>query len=664
MDITTVKRVEEEYDADQIEVLEGLEAVRKRPGMYIGSTSFQGLHHLIKEIVDNSNDEYQAGFCNRIHVTTYKDGSLAVQDNGRGIPTGIQKKYNKPAVEVALTTLHAGGKFKGGKGAYKNSGGLHGVGASCVNALSEWMKTTIHQNGKVYEMNFSKGHKTSELTVVGTCPEEQTGTLIHFLPDDTIFLETTVFDYKWIYNYLQESAMLNRNLEIVFTDERQFDDNGEPLTVTFLYEDGIAQYVRHLNRTKHVLHEDVVSMMGEKDDVVVEISLQYTSSDSRDRIFSFANNINTPEGGKHEESFKRTLTNVMKEYIANSNLLKSKSKKDKSTDEKAKDEPNGDDIRTGLTAIISVKVLDPQFEGQTKNKLQNPEVTPIISEIVSENLRRYFDDNPDTTNAIIQKIVDAFEIRLAVKRTRENEKKKRSSFNNSRTLPAKLEDALSNVVAIKELYIVEGDSAGGAAKQGRDKETQAILPLKGKSLNTEKAEMQKILENKEISAIINAIGTGVLDQYIHENRRYDKVIIMTDADVDGSHITVLLLTFFYRYMRPLLENGCVYLACPPLYKIKHGKTSKYVYSNEEKEAYLATLGPKTKVSLQRYKGLGEMNPTQLWETTMDPEVRTLERQTLLDAAILDEMFSDLMGDDPQRRKEFVTQYGIEAEADI
>lgn len=676
------QRVENDYGAEQIEILEGLEAVRKRPGMYIGSTSAQGLHHLAKEIVDNSVDEYLAGYGDRIDVMLHKDGSLSVQDNGRGIPVDIEKKMKKPAVEVVLTVLHAGGKFNGEGSGYKTSGGLHGVGSSVVNALSSWMHARVKRDGKIHEISFEQGKKTKDLAVIGSCDKKDTGTFIHFLPDDEIFTETTDFNYDRLSEMLRECAMLNKHLTITLTDERSvINETGEYRSDTFYYERGIAQYVELLNESKTPLHEPVIFFDKEftytekkkkkkkKDDptqefddlneekgiertVKVELAMQYTNVSANNNIYSFCNNIRTPDGGKHEEGFKRALTKVVKDYIVLHKLIKRGNK-----------EPNGDDTRAGLTAIISVKVEDPQFEGQTKTKLGSSEALTAVNEVTFHELTRFFDENPDVASIILKKIIDACEIRVKAELVRDAEAKKRDNYGGSRTLPEKLEDCTTKNIDIKELYIVEGDSAGGSAKQGRDRLFQAILPLRGKSLNVEKHGLDKVLNNKELDAIITCIGTGTGENYNHDKRRYDKIIIMTDADVDGRHISLLMITFLYRYMRPLFEHGCVYLARPPLYKIQQGKKIEYVYSDKEKDDYLAMLSPSPRPSIQRYKGLGEMNPEQLFETTMDPKERTLSRITVDDAEAIDDLIINLMGEKVEYRKEFITENGLYAEVD-
>lgn len=636
------------YGEDQIQVLEGLEAVRKRPGMYIGSTSEKGLHHLVWEIIDNSIDEHLAGFCDEVTVIIHPDNSISVIDNGRGIPVGLNVKLNRPTVEVVLTVLHAGGKF-GGDSGYKVAGGLHGVGSSCVNALSEYMRATIYRDGEIHEMEFSKGIVTKELSVIGT--SDRTGTTIWFKPDPTIFTETTEYSYQTIHNRIRESAFLNPGLTINLVDERRTNEDGSFVNISFCSPGGVADFVKYINTNKKPLHEDIVYIRTEQNDVLVEVALQYQSDYSRDGVLnSYTNNIRTPEGGTHETGFKTALTKTLIEYISKSGLVKG-------------DElPNGDDTRVGLTAIVSVKVPDPQFEGQTKGKLGNSEVRPIVEKVVFEALERYFEENPASAKPIAQKVIDSFEERMAARKAREDRRKKNETQNASVTLPEKLADCdLKGNNQITELYIVEGDSAGGSAKQGRENKFQAILPLKGKILNTEKAKFEKIIGNDEIKAIHTAVGTDIGEEFDYEKRRYDKIVIMTDADVDGSHIAILLLTFFFRYMRPLIENGHIYMAKPPLYGFKSGdKVLEYAYTEKEKQEVSAR---RPRASIQRYKGLGEMNPEQLWDTTMNPESRSLDRITLEDAAQAELLFSLLMGDDSDSRKIFINEKGHLANID-
>ncbi|ETA69189.1 DNA topoisomerase (ATP-hydrolyzing) subunit B [Methanolobus sp. WCC1] len=619
------------YDASNIQVLEGLEAVRKRPSMYIGSIDGRGLHHLVYEVVDNSIDEALAGYCTQIDVSINHDGTITVLDNGRGIPVGMHPKYNKSALEVVMTILHAGGKFN--KDTYKVSGGLHGVGVSVVNALSEWMEAEVQRDGKIYYQRYERGTPTDELLEIGET--STTGTKITFMPDSRIF-ETTKFVYETLATRLRELAFLNRGIKISISDDRE----EERVEEKFEYEGGIISFVEHLNHNKNSLHEPPIYFERTKDDTVVEISMQYTDSYA-ESVFSFVNNINTHEGGTHLVGFKAALTRVANDYIKKNNLTKGDAKL------------SGDDIREGLTAIISVKITEPQFEGQTKTKLGNSEVKGIVESMVSEGLSEYMEENPKVATAILQKALDAQRAREAAKKARELTRRK-SALDVS-TLPGKLADCSEKDPSVSELYLVEGDSAGGSAKQGRDRKNQAILPLRGKILNVEKARLAKILKNNEILAFITAMGTGIGDDYDIEKARYHKVIIMTDADVDGAHIRTLILTLFYRYMKPMIDAGYVYIAQPPLYKIKKGKAEYYVYSDRELAAKLEEIGDKG-VGIQRYKGLGEMNPEQLWETTMNPETRTLLQVTMEDAVAADEMFTILMGDDVAPRKHFITTH--------
>ncbi|MCR6545651.1 DNA topoisomerase (ATP-hydrolyzing) subunit B [Dehalobacterium formicoaceticum] len=623
-------KIETNYDASQIQVLEGLEAVRKRPSMYIGSTSSRGLHHLVYEIVDNSIDEALAGFCDQIHVTITEENSIIVRDNGRGIPVDIHEKTGKPAVEVALTILHAGGKF-GGSG-YKVSGGLHGVGMSVVNALSEWLEVKVKRNGNIYQQKYKIGNPTSELTIIGH--SDGTGTEISFKPDGEIF-EELIFNREILAQRLRELSFLNKGLSITLTDQRdQFE-------VNYKHDGGIIDFVHFLNKNKDVIHQKPVFFHTEKDQVLVEIALQYNDSYA-ENIMSFANNIHTQEGGTHEAGFKAALTRVINDYARKINVIKDN-----------QSNLSGEDIREGLTAIISVKVLDPQFEGQTKTKLGNSEVRGIVDSIVGEGMGTFLEENPSFGKKIIEKNVQAARAREAARKARELTRRK--SALESTSLPGKLADCSMKDPAMSELFLVEGDSAGGSAKQGRDRRTQAILPLRGKILNVEKARLDKILGNEEIRAMITAMGTGVSDDYDISKARYHKLIIMTDADVDGSHIRTLLLTFFFRYMRPLIEAGYVYIAQPPLYKAKVGKEENYFYSDDDLEKYLQQHQGVTP-SIQRYKGLGEMNPEQLWDTTMNPETRTILRVTLDDAIAADEIFTILMGDKVEPRREFIQSH--------
>ncbi|WP_270896489.1 DNA topoisomerase (ATP-hydrolyzing) subunit B [Aliibacillus thermotolerans] len=620
------------YDESQIQVLEGLEAVRKRPGMYIGSTSSRGLHHLVWEIVDNSIDEAMAGYCDHIWVTILKDNSITVRDNGRGIPVGIHEKMGKPAVEVIMTVLHAGGKFGGG--GYKVSGGLHGVGASVVNALSQSLEVEVHRDGNIYYQRYQRGVPENELKMIGTTDEQ--GTKIHFTPDREIFDEVE-FEYDVLSKRLRELAFLNKGLKITLTDER--DDEKEP--VEYYYEGGIASFVTYLNRQKEVLHETPIFIESEKDEIQVDIAVQYNTTFTSN-IYSFANNINTHEGGTHEVGFKSGLTRAINDYARRHQLFK-------------ENDPNliGDDVREGLTAIISVKLPDPQFEGQTKTKLGNSEARTITDSLFTEHFTRFLEENPDTAKKIVEKGLMASRAREAAKKARELTRRKNALEVSS--LPGKLADCSSRDASISELYIVEGDSAGGSAKQGRDRHFQAILPLRGKIINVEKARLDKILSNNEIRTIITAIGTGIGEEFDITKARYHKVIIMTDADVDGAHIRTLLLTFFYRYMRPLIEHGYIYIAQPPLYKVTQGKKEQYAYVEEDLERILRELPEKPKPEYQRYKGLGEMNPSQLWETTMNPETRTLLQVNLDDAIKADEIFEILMGERVEPRRDFIQE---------
>ncbi len=623
------------YTANEIQVLEGLEAVRKRPGMYIGSTGETGLHHLVWEIVDNSVDEALVGYCDHIEIKILKDNIVSVKDNGRGIPVDIHPVTKKPAVETILTVLHAGGKF--GSGGYKVSGGLHGVGSSVVNALSEFLKVIIHLNGKIYEQVYERGKPKTELTVIGETKE--TGTTIIFKPDETIFTETTVFDYITIRDHVRQLAFLNKGLTITIEDYRD-----EHRKETFLYNGGIIEYVKFLNKGKEPLHQEVIYVSGEKQEkentISVEIAMQY-NKDYNNKIYAFTNNIYNENGGTHEVGFRNALTKTINKFAKDKGMFK-------------KDETlTADDVREGLTAIISCKHTNPQFEGQTKGKLGNPEVRKITDSIFSEGLEKFFIDYPTEAKLIIEKAITALHAREAARKAREMTRRK--SPLDSLGFASKLADCRSKDPAKSELYIVEGDSAGGSAKQGRDSEFQAILPLRGKVLNVEKANLNKIFGNREIVSMIQAIGTSVGQNFNIEDARYHKVIIMTDADVDGAHIRTLLLTFFFRYMRELIERGYVYIAQPPLYKISQGKKVFYAYSDAELEKILAELTDGSKPTIQRYKGLGEMNPEQLWETTMDPEVRTLIKVHISDAYDAEQVFERLMGDDVEPRREFIQQ---------
>ena len=626
-----VTAVEGDYGANQIQILEGLEAVRKRPGMYIGSTSARGLHHLVYEVVDNSIDEALAGYCTHIEVTIHKDNSITVTDNGRGIPVDMHES-GKPAVEVVLTVLHAGGKF-GGSG-YKVSGGLHGVGVSVVNALSTSMDVKVKRDGKVYEISFEKGVTKEPLHVIGETAE--TGTYVHFVPDAEIFDET-VYDYDTLRHRLRELSFLNRGITIILTDERPEEVRQE----TFYFEGGISSFVEHLNRNKEVINPEPVYFNGTKDTTVVEIALQYNTSYS-ENIYSFVNNINTEEGGTHLAGFKSALTRAANDFARRQGIIKNN-----------EDNLVGEDIREGLTCVISIKLREPQFEGQTKTKLGNSEVRGIVDSIVSEGLSEYFEENPVISKKIIEKSIMASRAREAARKARELTRRKNALEVSS--LPGKLADCSVKDPEQAEIYLVEGDSAGGSAKQGRDRRFQAILPLRGKILNVEKARLDKILNNKEIRTMITAFGSGIGSEFDITKRRYGKIIIMTDADVDGAHIRTLLLTFFYRYMRPLIENGHVYIAQPPLYQIRKGRSHWYTYSDEELAQKLDEIG-RDGITVQRYKGLGEMNPEQLWETTMDPEKRTVLQVHLREAEEADSIFTILMGDKVEPRRRFIEEH--------
>ncbi|KGK98656.1 DNA gyrase subunit B [Methanococcoides methylutens] len=624
----------QDYDATHIQVLEGLEAVRKRPSMYIGSVDTRGLHHLVYEIVDNSIDEALAGYCDSIDVSINSDGSVTVVDNGRGIPVGTHPKYKKSALEVVLTVLHAGGKFD--KSNYKVSGGLHGVGVSVVNALSEWMEVEVKRDGKLYYQRYEYGAPVADVSVIGDA--EGNGTKSTFMPDSKIF-ETLHFDYSTLITRLRELAFLNKGIRISITDARQEEMEQD----VFEYEGGIVSFVEHLNMSRTPLHKDPIYFEREKEGTIVEISMQYTDSYG-EYVYSFANNINTHEGGTHLVGFKTALTRVANDYIKKNNVVKG--------DEKL----SGEDIREGLAAIISVKLTEPQFEGQTKTKLGNSELKGIVDSMVSEGLSEYMEENPKVATIIFQKALDARRAREAAKKARELTRRK-SALEVS-TLPGKLADCSEKDPTVSEVYLVEGDSAGGSAKQGRDRKFQAILPFRGKIINVEKARLAKVLKNNEVLSLITAMGTGIGEDYNLEKARYHKVIIMTDADVDGAHIRTLILTFFFRYMTPLIDAGYVYIAQPPLYRIKKGKAEHYVYSDRELAAKLEEIGEKG-TSIQRYKGLGEMNPEQLWETTMNPETRTLLQVSMEDAVAADEIFSILMGDEVAPRKAFIQKHAKE-----
>ena len=625
------------YDATQIQVLEGLEAVRKRPGMYIGSTDVRGLDHLVYEIVDNSIDEALAGYCTDITVTLHADGSASVLDNGRGFPVDLHPKMHRPAVEVCLTVLHAGGKFGGG--GYKVSGGLHGVGASVVNALSSWLKVTVYQNGNVYEQEYHRGKIDYDLRIVGHT--DKTGTYIRFKPDvksednpDGVF-ETGVFEYEVLKQRLREMAFLNKGIRIRFIDER-----GAGHDRTFYYEGGIREFVKYLNKNKETLYPEPIYIEGKRGDTTIEVAMQHNDSYS-ENVFSFCNNIHTVEGGTHLVGFRTALTRVINDYGKRFNILK------------GDDKLEGDDVREGLAAIVSVKLVEPQFEGQTKMKLGNSEVRGMVDSLVAEQLSAYLEENPQVARAILDRCMSAARAREAARKSRELTRRK--SVLESASLPGKLADCTERDPSRCEIFLVEGDSAGGSAKQGRDRHFQAILPLRGKILNVEKARLDHVLANDEIKAMITAFGCGVGQDFNLEKLRYHRIVCMTDADVDGSHIRILLLTFFFRYMRPLIEQGYVYAAQPPLYKISRGKFEKYVYSDEERDQVLADLGPEPRPEVQRYKGLGEMSAEQLWATTMNPENRTMLRVTIADAITADETLSLLMGGDVEPRREFITE---------
>ncbi len=622
--------MDDKYDARSIKVLKGLEAVRKRPGMYIGSTGKRGLHHLIYEVVDNSIDEALAGYCDTIRVTINEDGSVEVEDNGRGIPVDTHPEMGKSALEVVMTTLHAGGKFS--KDSYKISGGLHGVGVSVVNALSEWLEVFVYRNGKVYKQRYERGNATTRVELVGEA--DKTGTLVKFAPDPEIF-STTDFDSDIVEKRLQELAFLNPGLKIIFEDKRR------NYRKVFKYEGGISQFVEYLNRGKKPLHE-VVKIRGIHNDILVDVALQYTTSDS-ENILAYANNIKTIDGGTHVTAFKTTLTRLMNEYGRKLGYLKKSQLF------------SGEDVREGLTTVISVLIKNPEFEGQTKSKLGNEEALEAVSKVVREKLKEHFDIHQIDLKRILDKVQRAMRAREAARKAREMIKRKNILENTS--LPGKLADCSSSDLERTELFIVEGDSAGGSAKQARDREFQAILPLRGKILNVEKATFDKLLKNEQINNIIVAIGTGIGDSFDISKLRYGKVIIMTDADIDGAHIRTLLLTLFYRYMRPLVETGRIYIALPPLYKVNVGKMDHYLYSDEELREFLESLDGK-RYMVQRYKGLGEMNPEQLWQTTMNPEKRRIVRVEIEDAEEADTLFEILLGNDTANRREFIERHAL------
>ena len=624
-----VSAVDGEYGAEQVQVLEGLEAVRKRPGMYIGSTSERGLHHLVYEVVDNSIDEALAGYCTDINVVIHQDNSITVTDNGRGIPVDLHET-GKPAVEVVLTVLHAGGKF-GGDG-YKVSGGLHGVGVSVVNALSEYMEVEVKRDGKIHAISFKRGNTVSPMKVIGET--EETGTRVHFLPDMEIF-SVTEYSYDTLKHRLRELSFLNKEITIHLMDERSGKNE------SFHFDGGIRSFVQHLNKKKEVLNPEPIYFNGTKDDIVVEIALQYNDS-YQENIYSFVNNINTEEGGTHLAGFKIALTRAANDYAKKNNIIKGN-----------QSNLSGEDIREGITSVISLKIREPQFEGQTKTKLGNSEVRGIVDSIVSEGLNEYFEEHPDITKKILDKAVMAARAREAARKARELTRRKNALEVSS--LPGKLADCSVKDPAHCEIFIVEGDSAGGSAKQGRDRRFQAILPIRGKILNVEKARLDRIYANAEIRTMITAFGSGISDEFDLSKLRYNKIVIMTDADVDGAHIRTLLLTFFYRYMKPLIEHGHVYIAQPPLYQIRKGKKSWYTYSDDELTAKLDEVGRDSAV-IQRYKGLGEMNPEQLWDTTMNPEGRTMLQVSMEDAEAADELFTILMGDKVEPRRQFIEEH--------
>ena len=632
---------ENEYDASEIQVLEGLEAVRKRPGMYIGSTSASGLHHLVYEIVDNAIDEALAGYCTEILVQINADGTITVVDNGRGIPVDIQAQTGKPALEVVYTVLHAGGKFGGG--GYKVSGGLHGVGASVVNALSEWLTVQVHRDGHVYEMKFSRGAITEEMKIVGET--DHTGTTVTFKPDPEMFRETTEYDYETLHTRMREQAFLNAGLKIRTVDLREGREQSDEMC----FEGGIREFVTWLNRAKDPIHGDVIYMSGTRDDSMAEVALQYNDG-YNETILSFANNIHTPEGGMHEEGFRRALTSVLNAYGKKIGMLKDG------------DKISGEDCREGLTCVISVKLTEAQFEGQTKAKLGNASIRTLVDSVVSDQLAVYLEEHPVVARTILDKALTANRAREAARKARESIRRKTAL--GGAAMPDKLRDCNENNPELTEIYIVEGDSAGGSATQGRDSRFQAILPLWGKMLNVEKARADKVYGNDKLQPVITALGAGIGDELDLNRLRYHKIIIMADADVDGAHIRTLLLTFFFRFMRPLIEQGYVYSAVPPLYKLTRGKTTRVAFSDEERDAVSAELrggNPNTKIDISRFKGLGEMNPHELWETTMDPEKRTLRRITLDDAVQADETFTILMGEKVEPRKEFIekrAQYAV------
>lgn len=640
------KTINQEYNENDIQVLEGLEAVRKRPGMYIGTTDVKGLHHLVWEIVDNSIDEALAGFCNNIEIIINKDNSITVKDDGRGIPTGIHAKTGISTVETVYTVLHAGGKFGGG--GYKVSGGLHGVGASVVNALSKWLIVTVYKDGKIYEAKFENGGKTAQkLTIIGECEKNRTGTTVTFKPDGDIF-DTEIYDYETLKVRVRELAFLNKGLKLTLRDDRNEEDTtGDH----FLYEGGISEYVKFINQGKTPVHEDVIHLEGEEDGVFFEVAMQYNTG-YNDNIYSFVNNINTHDGGTHEEGVRRALTRVINNYARNNKILK---EKDESL--------TGDDVKEGLTMIISCKHPNPQFEGQTKGRLGNSEVRKLADNVFSQGFERFLMENPSEAKIIVEKGIQACRARNAAKRAREASRNHELTISN---FYGKLSDCKSKDPSVSEIFIVEGDSAAGSAKEGRDSVTQAIMPLKGKILNVEKARLDKALANDEIKSIITAFGTGIGGEFDLSKLRYDKIVIMTDADVDGAHIRVLLLTLFYRYFRPIVEEGHVYAAQPPLFRIRYGKTRKYVLDEKERDSYLSTLkeSDRSRAEITRMKGLGEMDAEELYETTMNINTRVLRKITVEDLIAADAIFEKLMGEEVEPRRQFIEENARYADVDI
>jgi len=638
-------KVTTEYDDSEIQVLDGLEAVRKRPGMYIASTSSKGLHHLVWEIVDNGIDEAMAGYATTVTVTCDKDNIITVEDDGRGMPTGMNAKTGKSTIETIFTVLHAGGKFGGG--AYKISGGLHGVGASVVNALSSWLEVRVFHEGSIYYIKFENGgHTVEPLKVIGTCEKDKHGSVVTFKADPTIFKETTIYEHDVIRDRLRQLAFLNKGIRLIFNDERKEEEDAKHHE--FYFEGGLKEYVKFLNKNRTAIHKDIIYAEGYESNISVETAVQYNDG-YNPSVYTFCNNINTVEGGTHEDGFRMALNRVLNKYARNNGFLKEKD-----------DNLSSDDCREGITAVISVKHPDPQYEGQTKTKLGNSEVRKIVSDIFGTQLERFLLENPDQAKIIIEKAMVASQARQAAKKAREATRRKSALEVSS--LPGKLADCSSKDASICEIYIVEGDSAGGSAKQGRDSHYQAILPLRGKILNVEKARQARAFENNEIRSMITAFGCGILDEVDTSKLRYNKIVIMTDADVDGAHIRILLLTFFYRYMRPIIEQGHVYIAQPPLYKVQKGNAVRYAYTEPQMVRIRQEMGDR--LAIQRYKGLGEMNPEQLWETTMDPKNRTLIRVNLDDAEKADEYFSIFMGDDVEPRRDYIIENADFANLDI